>query len=507
MKNFSNFGIFILLFLFSTTSLFASGVALTGIGARATAMAGAYRAISNDWSAMFWNPAGITQIQGMHAGMSFELIMPQASYTFSNTVPILKYATNGDFKDVETPFTVYRTGEVENEPQTFYIPALGFVYGLGKMSFGLSVYAPFGLGAKWDMLDTKAYNDQYPAIDFEDDLKIIDIHPTFAYKVSDKFSIGLGFSFVLSDILIRTPVTRPNPLLFDPDPSTGLLRRLLLSPMGLTDSTYNHILIEKKLEGDGIGFGFNFGVKYNLTEDLALGLSGNWYNDISLDGKISADVYGAKIDPVVSEQLESKLNSMVGAGFITESQKQEIAVVYGGQPVSIYNRDKGEAILPLPMTLGGGLAYSGIDKLLLGFDVSWTQWSAWDSIRIDIEKDTSTSYLVEKWSDGFRFSAGFEYQLSDDLKIRGGYYTEPSAVPNETLTITIPDISRRHAMSLGLSYRLAGFDLFASYEKIFIGDREVKNWIASKSLEDYENMAGKYKMNVNNIMFGVGYHF
>ena len=65
----------LILCLALTSSVFASGVALTGIGARATALGGAFRGLSNDWSSMYWNPAGMTQISGMHFGFSGEMIL------------------------------------------------------------------------------------------------------------------------------------------------------------------------------------------------------------------------------------------------------------------------------------------------------------------------------------------------------------------------------------------------------------------------------------------------
>ena len=158
------------------------------------------------------------------------------------------------------------------------------------------------------------------------------------------------------------------------------------------------------------------------------------------------------------------------------------------------------------MTLGGGIAYSGVKNLLLSADVSWTQWSQWDVIKIDM-KDGSKQELVESWEDGIRVGLGAEYTLLEPLKIRAGYYTEPSVIPDETLTITIPDVNRRHAISLGLSYNLGPLSLFSSYEKIFIGDRTVDSWNYNADALGYENMAGTYKMNVDNIMFGLGYNF
>jgi len=476
MKKYLSLCSLLVVVLFAT-SVFASGVALTGVGARATALGGNFRGIANDWSAMFWNPAGIAQLKGMHAGFSFELVMPEAKYTLTQFTP---------------PFGVYNTSEFKNEPRTFPIPAIGFVYGMEKMSFGLSVFAPFGLGAKWDAMNTAAYNSAYPEFDFEDDLQVIDIHPTFAYQVSEKLSVGVGVSIVMGDILIRKPTTTPNPA--------------AVSTFIPTVNTYNHILTETKLEGDGMGFGANFGIKYDLTECLSLGFSGTWYNDVSLDGKISAATYYPKLDATTAAQLTGTLDYLISVGQLNEATKQGILAVYNGQKVTVYDNAKGDAKLPLPMTIGAGIAYTGIDKLLVSADVSWTQWSAWDVIEIEME-DGSTSELVENWEDGIRLGLGLEYSVMEAMKLRAGYYTEPTAIPDETLTITIPDINRRHAITVGASYCLGPVSLFASYENIMIGDRTVDDWVQSADKTSFENMAGDYKMTVNNIMFGLGYKF
>ncbi len=481
---------FVMVIMMMSGSLFASGVGITGVGARATALGGNFRGVADDWSAMFWNPAGITQVSGLHAGASFELIKPTSTYTFTQNQPA---------------FSVYRTGDLKNEPKTFPIPAIGVVYGMEKMSFGLSVFAPFGLGAKWDAMNTASYNSLYPEFDFEDDLQVIDIHPSLALKVTDKLSVGLGVSVLMSDILIRKPTTTPNPLLFDP--ANTALKLGVLTPLGLATETYNYLLTETKLEGDGMGFGFNAGLKYDLTECLSLGVAANWYNDISLDGKIGATTYFAQISQAAFATLKGTLDAMVAGNLMTAAQEQQVLGVYSGTTsIVIPEGTEGDAKLPLPMTIGGGIAYKGIQNLLVTADVSWTQWSSWDIIEIKL-KDGSVNELVEEWKDGLRAGLGLEYKIMDPLKLRFGYYTEPSAIPDNTLTITIPDVNRRHAINLGASFDLGIVNLFASYEKIVIGERDVNDWTPTTDLTGFDNMAGKYKMNVDNFMFGVGLNF
>jgi len=265
------------------------------------------------------------------------------------------------------------------------------------------------------------------------------------------------------------------------------------------------VLTETELSGEGVGFGANVGLKYDFSEDWSVGLSGSWYNDISLDGKISAVTYGATIPQQAFAGLNTFLTGMVAAQQLTEAQKTSLLGAYGGQKIVLNDREKGDAALPLPLVLGAGVAYKGIDKLLVTADVSWSQWSAWDVIEIELED--SKSELVQNWEDGIRLGLGLEYAIIDPLKFRLGYYTEPSAIPDETLNITIPDPSRRHAIAIGASYNLGLFVLDFNYENILIGDREVKDWVYNPAANGYENMAGTYKMKVNNFMFGLGYKF
>ena len=188
--------------------------------------------------------------------------------------------------------------------------------------------------------------------------------------------------------------------------------------------------------------------------------------------------------------------------------KAESAMRYMYSGASQKEEDKNvKATLPLPMELGLGIAYKPNANLLFSTDISWTQWSSWDIIEIKLS-DGTINEMVQKWEDGIRFGVGLEYTMNS-LQFRTGYYTEPSAVPDLSMTPTIPDINRRHAINVGFSYHLGKFALHGSYEHIFIGDYElgVTGWEYDEDAMGYHNMAGEYTMSVNNLMFGVEYSF
>ncbi len=469
--------------------VFASGVALTGIGARATALGGAYRGLANDWSAMYWNPAGLSQIKGLHFGGSFEIVAPKGKYLANPVLGAL------------------RTTEVENEPQTFYLPAAGFVYGMDKLAVGISVFAPFGLGSKWDLLETSTYNPLYPEFEVEDELKVIDIHPSIAYQLSDKFSLGLGVSIVRTQIEIRQPVFTPNPLKLTP-------LNPLLTQLGLLARPFDHLLTEQKLVGDGWGFGANLGLQYKLTEFLTVGLAGRYYLDQGLDGTVSMLTYTAKPSTQQFNALKAQLDALLAAGQIDAASYAEALGVYSGATINPQTQQPAPgpvettvtADLPLPMQVGLGLAYSGIQNLLVTADVAFTRWSAWDVIEIKKEDGSVLGELTEQWEDALRVGLGLEYSLNA-LKVRTFFYTEPSTPPDHTLNVTIPDINRRYVAGLGVGYQLGFGMLHASVEKLFIGDRTVATWAEVKDaagmVTSYDNMAGTHKLDAMNFMLGL----
>jgi long-chain fatty acid transport protein len=463
-------------------SLYAAGVDLTGVGVRSTSMGGNYRAISNDWSGMFWNPAGMVWSKGLKVGGSLEFITATSGYSSA--------AIGGQ------QFSSTSASEIKNEPKTFLMPAFGIYYSNEKMAYGLGFWAPFGLGSKWDLLNTSKYNSAYPEFDHEDDLKVMALQPTFAYKLSDKFSVGAGLTLLYADIKIRKPNFTPNPVTYTPAYATlkAALGASALSP-------YDQFLTEANLEGNGMGFGAAFGVQYKPVETLTLGVSAKWYNTISLDGTLSADTYYAK-DP---GNVKPTLDYLLSVSAITSAQYQSLLGAYSGAKAAAIAKTDVKADLPLPLNVGVGFAFTGIKNLLISGDVAMTQWSAWDVIQVNDTDGTEQAELLENWEDGIRMGLALEYNLPlADAKLRASFYSEPNAAIDETMNPTIPDINRRNVMVLGLGIPVGPMEIGLMYEKMFIGDKTVE-W--SPATLPYENMGGTYTMDVSNIMIGLDYNF
>lgn len=500
-----------------TTSSYAAGVDLTGIGARAQALGGNYRSIANDWSGMYWNPAGLAFSEGLGAGLSMELVIPQATFQVGNS-------HYGNINGINWPFSAAYRVERPNEDQVFFVPSGGVTYNMGKLAFGLGVWAPFGLGSQWDILRTAAnnlgnvpgkpydtYNTQYPNIEYESNMQIIDIHPTVSYKISDKLSVGAGASIVYSDILIRKPVYIQNPYLYD---ETLFQQLMEVSEGGSMAMLFNmrrppfdHLLTQVEMTGDGLGFGGNFGVMFKPTEDLSIGASVSYFMDQELSGTFENVIYFADVpayDGLAQVYADSVFTKALQAGLITADEYFILENFYSGQVISEGQMDVNTK-LPLPAKAGLGVSYTGFNNLLIAADVTFTQWSAWDQIYIEDTAGGVVTSLVQNWENTIKVGVGLEY-TAGSAKLRAGFASEPPAAVPSTMDVAIPDINRRNTIALGIELPVGPLALSLNYEKIFISDRTVSSWNYD-ALTTAQNLAGVYTMNVNNLMLGVDFNF
>jgi long-chain fatty acid transport protein len=488
MKRIGTLLLWILIGAFS--GLYAAGVDLTGVGARATTLGGNYRAISNDWSGMFWNPAGLVFSKGLKAGVSIEMLKPKVGYTSVKSLAGQQYSATSATK-------------IQNEPQTYLMPAFGVYYSNEKIAFGLGFWAPFGLGAKWDLLNTSSYNSAYPEFDFEDDLKVMALQPTIAFKLKDNLSVGAGLTLLYADIMIRKPNFTPNPYIYSTDPNIKGIAAML--PAAARTSPYDHMLTETFLDGNGMGFGANVGVQWKPVPTLSLGVSAKYYNTIALDGTLKADIYFAN-----QAQAQAVLNAVApainGNPNLTAEQKLVLTKYYSNITAPRYPKMDVKADMPLPMNIGAGFAFTGISNLLISGDIAMTQWSSWDVIKVEDTNGKQISQLNENWEDGIRMGLGLEYNLGI-AKARFSFYTEPRAAVNETMQPTIPDVNRRNVGIIGLGIPVGPATISLMYERMFISDYTVDKWVLTPDQSGYENMAGLYSMSVTNLMIGIDYNF
>ncbi|MCX6167856.1 MAG: outer membrane protein transport protein [Ignavibacteriales bacterium] len=202
-------------------SVYGSGFQLNEHGARAMAMAGAFTGLANDPSAIYFNPAGITQLKGTQFLAGATLILPISSYTApkpQNTLTDM----NGQ---VFNPINFYITQQIGD-----------------KLAIGLGINNQYGLGTKWDQ------NWVGRSLAVETKVETYFFTPVIAYKLFENLSVSAGPAIAVGNVTIsKKSVNAVNPL----------------GPEFLT-----------LMEGTSdVAIGFTAGILYKASDKLQFGLT------------------------------------------------------------------------------------------------------------------------------------------------------------------------------------------------------------------------------------------
>ena len=221
----------------------AAGFALieqsgSGMG---NAYAGA-AAVAEDASTIYFNPAGMTYVEGTQVVGALHLIRPRGEFNNEGSVAGQGRPLGGEGGDI---------GDLAFVPNFYYKRDIS-----ETMKFGLGVGAPFGLKTEYD----KNWLGRFQGI--KSDLKTVNINPALAFKVNDQLSVGFG----INAMWIQAELT----------------------------SAVNLVAAERtsKVKGDDWGFGYNLGAIYQITEATRLGLAYRSKVDQHLKGDVKFSVSG-----------------------------------------------------------------------------------------------------------------------------------------------------------------------------------------------------------------------
>ena len=142
--------------------LFGLGIRIADQDPFATARGNAFAATADNPSAIYYNPAGITQLEGQNASYSLYAIYLNSHYT----------APSGN--------------EVDTKDEIQAVPHLYYTYSLKSLplSFGLGIYTPYGLGLEWPD------NSGFRSLATEGRILYLTGSPVVAWKILPTLSIA-----------------------------------------------------------------------------------------------------------------------------------------------------------------------------------------------------------------------------------------------------------------------------------------------------------------------------
>jgi len=231
-------------------------ISMSGVGFRlpnqdpeAIARGNAFVATADNPSAIYYNPAGITQLEGQSIQAGMYLLDVNVSQKLTGGV------------------------ETDNKSGIQPVPQLYYAYSPKDLplSFGLGIYAPYGLSMEWPE------DSPFRTMAIKGKLVCLSINPVVAWKVHPKLSLGIGPTFNLSE--------------------AELTQGINLVP-GLTPNDLFH------LKGDGFTVGFNAGLLWQPHEKWFFGVQYRFPTTVKYSGH-SEYTSGSEFVPNFSSQNTS----------------------------------------------------------------------------------------------------------------------------------------------------------------------------------------------------------
>lgn len=236
----------------------------------------------DDASTIYFNPAGMTKLDGMQTQAGVNLLIPNSKVSDRGT-------TSG-------PSAGRPVGGPSGNPyDPTPVPNGFFSYQLTESLWaGVGVTAPFGLGSDYG-------DNWFGRFDStKTELAVIDVQPTVAYKVNDWLSLGAGVNIAHSSADLRNAV-----------------------PLG------GGFEGTSKLEGDDWGFGYSLGIQLKPLPTTTVGISYKSEVHHNLDGKIQITPPAGAPAPIIAA---AAANSSNGSAKLTTPDHLSFGVAHEVTP-------------------------------------------------------------------------------------------------------------------------------------------------------------------------------
>ena len=193
----------------------------------ATARGNAFAATADNPSAIYYNPAGITQLEGQNFSIGVYSIA------------------------LKSKFSSPTGAEFDTKNEVLFVPQLYYTISLTNipLSFGVGVYSPYGLGLEWPD------NTPFRTLAKEGRITYATLNPVVAWKVTPTFSIAAGPTINYSEATLTRGVAVPGDVF--------------------------------KFKGDDTAIGFNVGLMWKPSEKHSIGINYRSATTMDYSGDVS----------------------------------------------------------------------------------------------------------------------------------------------------------------------------------------------------------------------------
>lgn len=411
-------------------SVHAAGFQLVEHGA--SGMGNAYAgaaALASDTSTAWYNPAGMSELGDREISLAAHLLIATTEFTNRGTTQGSALGSG----DISGPDSA-SPGTNTVLPNLYYVAPIN-----AKWNYGLSIGVPFGSSTEYE----PEWVGRYTTV--KSGISVIDVNPSVSYRLSDTVRLGFGISVQQLSAELGSAVDSGAACLsvYNRAGSPETCFENGLTPGNVENDGYGEIT------GDSTGVGFNLGALFLPGESTRIGLTFRSGVSHELDGDADFDT---------NETLRGLLDDVGQDTFLIDTNAT--------------------ADVDLPPTVSLSAVQQVGSALELLADISWTGWSSFEELRVNYEAPSTQgdTLSVQEWNDTLRLSAGLNYDLNDQVQLRGGVAYDEEAIPGPSRrTARIPGNDRTW-IALGAGFRVnprLSFDL--AYSHLFLETTAIDN--------------------------------
>lgn len=414
----------------------AQGASYAGAAARA-----------DDPSTLFYNPAGMTHLNGYQVSVSMSGIWPNGTLASGTATTAAYYGplAGKPYQGV----TGTNSGVAVGLPSFYATAQLG-----EDWHIGLAVTSPYGLSTKYPT-DSIA---RYYALTSE--LRTVNVAPSVSWRASPQWSFGAALNIETASAHLSQAIDFGG-LGFAA--SKGLLARAGYVPgakdgIGTVTGNYN------------TEAGFQLGALFEPAEGSRIGLAYRSAIIHTLSGSVTYLAVPTALGPV-------------------------------------FQNAPATAKLPAPQTLSLSYAQDWDKWTFLG-DVTFTGWSVFKSLKVYSGNQLVTQ-TPENFTNTVAVSLGADYRLNDQVTLRGGVMYDQTPVQDAYRTPRIADADR-YWLSIGATWRpIPKLALSAAYSHLFANGPSVNLYDLGPNSPNFGkgNLSANYNVSIDIVSVQASYAF
>lgn len=439
--------LFFITFIFTAGAYAQSGTIMLSNDAQSAGRGGTSIGVFNSYELMMSNPAGLSFVKNSSVDINLSVMRSQTY--FKNTL-------NDTY------------GKTNYNP----LPDLGYVHASKKNSkwaWGIGAFTQGGMGADFDLKNALYIDTQgnYVAQKYHSKFAMMEFGPSVAYKISDKFSVGISAHLVYSMMEFQMPFGM-NPAVMAGEAMPGMtFGQMFAASPAQGGFGYNEVIASANMTNlNVISWTGKLGFAYKPNDKWSLGLNFSLPTTLNFkNGKASMDMtaqlndaFGKAVQGYMAQNPGST-SSAAMAAVTSEFSAMGINVSQG--VIGTYDLN---LKIKMPLSIGYGMSFQATSKLNLAMDFIWANWAnAFDKMEMTLSNGTNTNINTMLGASGFTYNfplnwkntvtikIGGEYQFTKRFTFRAGYAYNNNPVPSSTLFPIFPAIVENH-LTIGGSY-------------------------------------------------------